>query len=338
MPTYAFTRERYWLEPSGAKSDIGSPGSRRRSIRCSVRACRLRTPTAICSAACFRAGVTPGCEVTRCSTRRWSRARVRGAALAAAQRVGLDGIEELTIESPLVLPERGAVQLQLFVGALDESGTRPFTLHARAEAHARDWVRYATATLSDRVESVGSDRPARLAAGGCRDAAARRFVRGVGGAWDRVPRMLPRFARMLSVRRRSVCGGRATVGSGRRARLGLRAAPGTIRRSPARAHGRASGGRRADAAGCVARRLRAVRCGRPAGPSVARGQRSVSLSLADARGMPLGRCERFDRARYRSSRPCGIAALRGSLPRRLGACCDRRTRERARWAFWAMSR
>ena len=37
-------------------------------------------------------------------------------ALAAAERVGLDTVDELTIEAPLVVPERGAVQLQLLVG------------------------------------------------------------------------------------------------------------------------------------------------------------------------------------------------------------------------------
>src|SRR3982074_3074957 len=52
-------------------------------------------------------------------------------ALAAAERVGLDTIEELTIEAPLVVPERGAVQLQLLVGALDEGQRRSLSLHAR---------------------------------------------------------------------------------------------------------------------------------------------------------------------------------------------------------------
>src|ERR1700734_2921788 len=34
-------------------------------------------------------------------------------ALAAAQRVGLDTVDELTLEAPLVVPERGALQLQV---------------------------------------------------------------------------------------------------------------------------------------------------------------------------------------------------------------------------------
>src|SRR3979490_1477096 len=37
-------------------------------------------------------------------------------ALAAAQRVGLDRVEELTNEAPLVVPERGAGQSQLLIG------------------------------------------------------------------------------------------------------------------------------------------------------------------------------------------------------------------------------
>src|SRR5262249_56290455 len=41
-------------------------------------------------------------------------------ALAAAELVGLDAVEELTIEAPLVVPERGAVQLQLLVWPLEQ--------------------------------------------------------------------------------------------------------------------------------------------------------------------------------------------------------------------------
>ena len=43
-------------------------------------------------------------------------------ALAAADRVGLDSVEELTLEAPLRLPRKGAVQCQLPVGPTDESG------------------------------------------------------------------------------------------------------------------------------------------------------------------------------------------------------------------------
>ena len=58
-------------------------------------------------------------------------------ALAAAERVGLDTVDELTIEAPLVVPERGAIQLQLLVGALEESQRRSLSVHARCGGRRR---------------------------------------------------------------------------------------------------------------------------------------------------------------------------------------------------------
>ena len=46
-------------------------------------------------------------------------------ALHAGSRVGLPTLSELTLETPLILPEHGAVQLQVSVGELDESGESP---------------------------------------------------------------------------------------------------------------------------------------------------------------------------------------------------------------------
>ena len=48
-------------------------------------------------------------------------------ALAAAEEAGCEAIEELTLEAPLVLPEQGAVQMQVSVGEADESGGRAIT-------------------------------------------------------------------------------------------------------------------------------------------------------------------------------------------------------------------
>ncbi|MFE5588605.1 polyketide synthase dehydratase domain-containing protein, partial [Kitasatospora sp. NPDC056531] len=62
-------------------------------------------------------------------------------------------MEELTLEAPLVVPERGGVQIQLAVGAPDETGRRFLTLHSRVHEETdgdleAEWVRHATGTLS----------------------------------------------------------------------------------------------------------------------------------------------------------------------------------------------
>ncbi|MFI9276264.1 SDR family NAD(P)-dependent oxidoreductase, partial [Kitasatospora sp. NPDC052896] len=71
-------------------------------------------------------------------------------AVRAGDQVGCTVLEELTLEAPLILPEHGAVQVQLSVEAADESGRRAVSLHSRLEdALAEDsWTRHATGVLA----------------------------------------------------------------------------------------------------------------------------------------------------------------------------------------------
>ena len=86
-------------------------------------------------------------------------------ALAAAQRVGLDTVDELTLEAPLVVPERGALQLQVLVGALDETKRRSLSVHARAADNSEGgWTRHASGSFERGGERY-SGGAAGLAAG-----------------------------------------------------------------------------------------------------------------------------------------------------------------------------
>ncbi|MDQ0841397.1 acyl transferase domain-containing protein/acyl carrier protein [Streptomyces sp. V1I6] len=70
-------------------------------------------------------------------------------AIRAGDQVGCDIVEELTLEAPLVVPERGGVQLQLVVEAPSGPGQRPFSVHSRRqEALAEEpWTRHASGVL-----------------------------------------------------------------------------------------------------------------------------------------------------------------------------------------------
>ncbi|WP_146620561.1 type I polyketide synthase, partial [Streptomyces sp. Amel2xB2] len=70
-------------------------------------------------------------------------------AVRAGDEVGCDRIEELTLAAPLVLPEQGAVQLQAWVGAPDQDGSRRINLYARPDgADEEAWVAHAGGVLS----------------------------------------------------------------------------------------------------------------------------------------------------------------------------------------------
>ncbi|MBU3869441.1 polyketide synthase dehydratase domain-containing protein, partial [Streptomyces sp. 4503] len=71
-------------------------------------------------------------------------------AIRAGDQVGCDYLEELTLEAPLVLPAQGGVQLRLSVGAADETGRRPLSLHSRLESLPAEepWTRHAAGVLA----------------------------------------------------------------------------------------------------------------------------------------------------------------------------------------------
>ncbi|MGW1794336.1 SDR family NAD(P)-dependent oxidoreductase, partial [Streptomyces tubercidicus] len=77
-------------------------------------------------------------------------------AVRAGDQVGCTQVVELTLQAPLVLPERGAVQLQVAVGAADDYGHRTLSVYSRPQdegAEQQPWVRHAVGVL-------GTDSPA----------------------------------------------------------------------------------------------------------------------------------------------------------------------------------
>ncbi|MFI9052886.1 SDR family NAD(P)-dependent oxidoreductase, partial [Streptomyces sp. NPDC053427] len=83
-------------------------------------------------------------------------------ALHAAHHTGLAHVEELTLETPLVMPERGSVRLQVTVGTADDSGRRTLTIHTRPVSTDPDdygqWTRHATAVLAG-IEAIEAEEP-----------------------------------------------------------------------------------------------------------------------------------------------------------------------------------
>ncbi|MER7758028.1 SDR family NAD(P)-dependent oxidoreductase, partial [Kitasatospora sp. NPDC097643] len=71
-------------------------------------------------------------------------------AIRAGDQVGCGLLEELTLEAPLVLPERGGVQLRLALAGVEETGRRTLSLHSRPEdaVEGEPWTRHATGVLA----------------------------------------------------------------------------------------------------------------------------------------------------------------------------------------------
>ncbi|MEW2380447.1 SDR family NAD(P)-dependent oxidoreductase, partial [Micromonospora sp. NPDC047812] len=75
----------------------------------------------------------------------------------AGDQVGCALVQELTLQTPLVLPEQGGVQVQVWVGDPDQDGRRPVNVYSRAEGVEGvegSWTRHATGVLSPQAGRV----------------------------------------------------------------------------------------------------------------------------------------------------------------------------------------
>ncbi|MFJ3309356.1 SDR family NAD(P)-dependent oxidoreductase [Streptomyces sp. NPDC086549] len=148
LPTYVFQRGHYWITPENGAGDVASAGLDAADHPLLGAAVTLADTDGVVLTGRLSTSVQP-----------WLADHVVGGtvlfpgtgfvelAVRAGDQVGCDVLEELTLEAPLALPERGAVQVQVAVGAADGSGTRPLTVHSRPSQDA-PWTRHAAGVLA----------------------------------------------------------------------------------------------------------------------------------------------------------------------------------------------
>ncbi|MFY1684169.1 SDR family NAD(P)-dependent oxidoreductase [Micromonospora sp. WMMD730] len=157
LPTYPFQRRRYWLNATGGSADLTSAGlgsaghplwgaavtmAESGEVLFTGRISLDNHPW-LADHAVNGTVLLPGTGFVEL-------------VLHAGDDVGLGHLDELTLHAPLILPEQGAVQVQLLLAAADDTGRRTVTVHSRPE-HTGSWVRHATGVLSADVTDPGFD-------------------------------------------------------------------------------------------------------------------------------------------------------------------------------------
>ncbi|MGH3242960.1 MAG: type I polyketide synthase, partial [Spirillospora sp.] len=160
LPTYAFQRRRYWQAGPGTGGDAASMG--------------LGTAAHPLLGAVVESPGSGEVVLTgrlSAGSRPWlADHRVHGAvllpgtafvelAVRAGDQVGCGTLEQLTLETPLVLPERGDIVLHVTVGPADGTGRRTFGVHSRGadEPADRPWTRHAEGVLASGADEPSSE-------------------------------------------------------------------------------------------------------------------------------------------------------------------------------------
>ncbi|MFJ3219862.1 type I polyketide synthase [Kitasatospora sp. NPDC086801] len=148
LPTYAFQRRRYWLDPASG-NNLASVGQTPAEHPLLGAVVTLPDTGGLVLTGRLSVTTVPW----QAGYRLLGNAVVPAAALAeialhAGERAGRPVLEDLSLETPLVLPETGDIAVCVVVGAQASGGDAlPVTVHSSEDG--LDWVRHASGTLVD---------------------------------------------------------------------------------------------------------------------------------------------------------------------------------------------
>ncbi|MFE2106421.1 type I polyketide synthase [Kitasatospora sp. NPDC059463] len=160
LPTYAFQHQRYWLDAPHAAGDAAGLGLGAADHPLLGAVVTLADSDGLLLTGRLSAHTHPWLadHVVLGSVLLPGTAFVE-LAIRAGDQVGCGLLEELTLEAPFLLPERGAVVVQVSVGHPDDAGRRSFGLYSRPEdaPAEEEWTRHGTGLLGTGPATGGED-------------------------------------------------------------------------------------------------------------------------------------------------------------------------------------
>ncbi|MBZ6232751.1 SDR family NAD(P)-dependent oxidoreductase [Streptomyces olivaceus] len=182
LPTYPFQHHHYWLDATDGAGieDAGSAGLDEASHP--LLATLVELPEGQGLVATGRVGT---------DTHAWLGgylledrpvlpfAAVLDLVLSTGELLGLDHLEELTLDAPVVLPEEGGVDLRVQISGADDDGDHTVGVHTRA---AGVWTRRAAGVLNASPEAAAVERETAVAPESASDEDLGRLTERLGAA------------------------------------------------------------------------------------------------------------------------------------------------------------
>ncbi|MDT8912323.1 type I polyketide synthase [Amycolatopsis sp. PS_44_ISF1] len=149
LPTYPFQHQRFWLDARPGTGDVRTAGLDPADHPLLGASLELAEDGGLVATARLSVATHPWLADHAVA----GRVLLPGAALLelscwAGWQLGCDVVRELTLRAPVLLPESGAVRLQLAVGAADEHGERAITVSSRPDRAGEPWTSHATGVLA----------------------------------------------------------------------------------------------------------------------------------------------------------------------------------------------
>ncbi|BBJ38683.1 hypothetical protein SSPO_014010 [Streptomyces antimycoticus] len=166
LPTYRFQRQRYWRPVPNATADVRAVGLGPTGHPLLQAA--VETPD---GGLLLTGRLSPHTHAWLADHTIADSVPLPGTALLelallAAAHTGCQLLDDLTLETPLILPASGAVRIQLAVTAPDETGRRTVTIASRPADEGGEaldapaaWRHHATGVLADTVTPPPDDEP-----------------------------------------------------------------------------------------------------------------------------------------------------------------------------------
>ncbi|MET8545885.1 type I polyketide synthase, partial [Kitasatospora sp. NPDC004799] len=169
VPSYAFQHQHYWLQPTTPSEGLDTPDHP--LLRSLVK---LPDGQGVVLTGKLSASAHPWlAEHTVLGSTLLPAMAFVDLAVHAGEHTASPVLSELVLEAPLVLSERDGVHVQVTVGAPDDTGRRPVTVHSRTSAEPDEWTRHATGVLSPPADrATRADRADRTAVPGADDSGA----------------------------------------------------------------------------------------------------------------------------------------------------------------------